>query len=42
MKPKSLVELQKVHDKLVVELAVLSRGIYAWKAEQRKPKRPKK
>jgi hypothetical protein len=42
MKPKTLADLEKLHDKLVVELAVLSQRIDALKAAHRKPKRAKK
>jgi hypothetical protein len=41
MKPKTFAEFQKRHDKLVMELAVLSRATDALKAAQRKPKRAK-
>ena len=44
MKPKSFAEIQKRHDKLAVELAVLSQKIDAWTAtlQKQKPKRAKK
>jgi hypothetical protein len=42
VKLKSLAELQKLHDKLVVESVVLQQKIDALMAAQRKPKRAKK
>jgi len=39
MKPKSLTELQELHDKLQVKLALLSHRITALRATERKVKR---
>jgi hypothetical protein len=41
MKPKTFAELEKLHDKLFKEFAVLQQRIDALKAAQRKPKRAK-
>jgi hypothetical protein len=42
MKPKTLAELEKLHDKLFNEFAVLQQRIDDLKDAQRKPKRAKK
>jgi hypothetical protein len=42
MKPKTLAELEKLHDKLFKEFAGLQQRIDALKAAQPKPKRVKK
>jgi hypothetical protein len=42
MKPKTLAELDELHDELVIELAVLSQATDALKAAQRNPKWVKK
>jgi hypothetical protein len=42
MKPKTLAELDKLHDELVKKFAVLQQRIDALKATQRKPKRAEK
>jgi len=42
MKPKTIAELDKLHDKLFKESAILQQRIDALKVAQRKPKREKK
>jgi hypothetical protein len=42
MELKTLAEIKKQEDKLVVELAMLSQQMDALEAEQRKPKKAKK